>query len=82
MFNFNNFLEKTISQEERLKMTSDFYNDLQKGILREDVLSFFKTEIFLSHYSDLEKKHALLKKISSATIDDKEYFLYTLNNYY
>ncbi len=77
---FKDFFTKTISQEERFKMVDVFYKDFKKGILRKDVLSFFKTNIFLSSYYDLEKKHIQLKKITSIIYNDKEYFLYKLNN--
>jgi hypothetical protein len=74
------FNKETITQEERFKMVDAFYEDLEDGIIRKDVLSFFKTNIFLSPYYDLEKKRLPLKKITSVKVDDKEYFLYKIND--
>ncbi len=59
-------------------MVDDFYNDLSKGILRKDILSFFNTDIFLSPSADLVKKLSQLEKITSVQIENKEYFLYKL----
>ena len=72
------FSKKTISQEQRLKMVNIFYNDLTRGILRKDILSFFNTDIFISPSSDLVKKIFQLEKITSVQIENKEYFLYKL----
>ena len=77
---YKDFFDKTISQEERFKMTDVFYKDLEKGIFRKDVLSFFKTEIFLAPYDELEKKHIQLDKITSIEFNNKKYFLYKLIN--
>jgi len=74
---FKDFFKKNISQEERLKMVNDFYQDLEKGILREDILSTFATDIFLSSKINLEKIYKL-KNITSVKINNKEWFLYQL----
>jgi hypothetical protein len=70
------FLNKTVSQEKRLEMVNVFFNDLTKGVLRSDILSFFKTDIFLSPSDDLMEKHSQLEKLSSVNIKNREYYLY------
>ena len=72
------FEKDVFLQKQRHKMVDEFYNDLTKGILRKDILSFFDTDIFLSPSADLVKKLSQLEKITSVQINNKDYFLYKL----
>lgn len=72
------FRKETITQEERFEKVDAFYKELKDGIVREDVLNFFDTSIFLSPYDDLENKNILLERITSVKVNDIVYFLYNL----
>lgn len=72
------FNKKSIPQEQRQKKVNEFYSDLSKGILRQDILSFFKTDMFLSLADDLAEQHSLLEMVTSVHIENKEYCLYRM----
>ncbi|HEC92383.1 MAG TPA: hypothetical protein ENI51_05230 [Candidatus Atribacteria bacterium] len=76
---YKDYFKKTISQEERLSKVASFYQDLQRGILRKDILDFFNTNMFLSSHSDLTKVFPLLEKICSVQVKGGVYYLYAIN---
>lgn len=61
---FKSFLKKTTPQEERLKNVALFYDNINQGILRYDILDFFGAKVFLSTRGDLDKLYNLAKKKS------------------